>query len=62
MKKKRSVNPVWSRYRIRQEAIGLNFVDTYFRDGRFPVKSFPYVPGVEAAGVIEGGRAMGYGV
>lgn len=39
--------------RIRQEAIGLNFVDTYYRDGKFPVKSFPYVPGVEAAGVIE---------
>ncbi len=39
--------------RIRQEAIGLNFVDTYYRDGKFPVKSFPYTPGIEAAGVIE---------
>lgn len=39
--------------RIRQEAIGVNFVDTYYRDGKFPVRSFPYVPGVEAAGVIE---------
>jgi NADPH2:quinone reductase len=39
--------------RIRQEAIGLNFVDTYYRDGKFLVKSFPYTPGVEAAGVIE---------
>jgi NADPH2:quinone reductase len=39
--------------RVRQEAIGLNFVDTYYRDGKFPVKSFPYTPGVEAAGVIE---------
>jgi NADPH2:quinone reductase len=39
--------------RISQEAIGLNFVDTYYRDGKFPVKSFPYVPGVEAAGIIE---------
>jgi NADPH2:quinone reductase len=39
--------------KIRQEAIGLNFVDTYFRDGRFPVKTLPYVPGVEAAGIIE---------
>ncbi|MCF0071458.1 quinone oxidoreductase [Dyadobacter sp. CY261] len=39
--------------RIRQEAIGLNFVDTYYRDGKFPVRSFPYTPGVEAAGVIE---------
>ncbi|MGV3601057.1 MAG: quinone oxidoreductase family protein [Dyadobacter fermentans] len=39
--------------RIRQEAIGLNFVDTYYRDGKFPVRSFPYTPGVEAAGIIE---------
>jgi NADPH2:quinone reductase len=45
--------PGLGQVRLRQEAIGLNFVDTYFRDGRFPVKSFPYVPGVEAAGVIE---------
>jgi NADPH2:quinone reductase len=28
---------------LRQAAIGLNFVDTYFRSGMFPVKSFPYV-------------------
>ncbi|SEJ44307.1 NADPH2:quinone reductase [Dyadobacter sp. SG02] len=39
--------------RVRQEAIGLNFVDTYYRDGKFPVRSFPYTPGVEAAGFIE---------
>ncbi|MCE7068131.1 quinone oxidoreductase [Dyadobacter sp. CY326] len=39
--------------RIRQAAIGLNFVDTYFRSGAFPVKAFPYIPGIEAAGVIE---------
>ncbi|MCF0051080.1 quinone oxidoreductase [Dyadobacter sp. LJ53] len=39
--------------KIRQAAIGLNFVDTYFRSGMFPVKAFPYVPGIEAAGVIE---------
>jgi NADPH2:quinone reductase len=38
---------------VRQAAIGLNFIDTYFRDGKFPVKSFPYTPGVEAAGTIE---------
>lgn len=39
--------------RIRQQAIGLNFVDTYYRDGTFPVRSFPYTPGTEAAGIIE---------
>lgn len=39
--------------KIRQVAIGLNFVDTYFRSGMFPVKTLPYVPGIEAAGIIE---------
>ncbi|TGE03776.1 quinone oxidoreductase family protein [Hymenobacter fodinae] len=39
--------------RVRQAAIGVNFVDTYFRNGTFAVHSFPFVPGVEAAGTIE---------
>jgi NADPH2:quinone reductase len=45
--------------RVRQAAIGVNFVDTYFRNGSFAVASFPFVPGVEAAGTIE---AIGSGV
>jgi NADPH2:quinone reductase len=45
--------------RVRQAAIGVNFVDTYFRNGSFAVASFPFVPGVEAAGTIE---AVGPGV
>lgn len=44
--------------RLRQEAIGVNFVDTAFRDGTFGVP-LPFVPGVEAAGVVE---AVGPGV
>lgn len=44
--------------RLRQEAIGVNFVDTAFRDGSFGVP-LPFVPGVEAAGVVE---AVGPGV
>jgi NADPH2:quinone reductase len=43
---------------LRQEAIGVNFVDTAFRDGTFGVP-LPFVPGVEAAGVVE---ALGPGV
>ncbi len=38
--------------RIRQEAIGLNFIDTYIRTGLYPAK-LPVVPGFEGAGVIE---------
>lgn len=38
--------------RIRHEAVGLNFADTYFRTGLYPVP-LPNGMGVEAAGVIE---------
>lgn len=43
---------------IRQEAVGLNFIDTYQRTGLYPVK-FPAVLGLEGAGVVE---AVGEGV
>ncbi|MFF6998974.1 quinone oxidoreductase family protein [Streptomyces sp. NPDC008313] len=38
--------------RIRHEAVGLNFADTYFRSGLYPVR-LPDGIGVEAAGVVE---------
>ena len=38
--------------RIRHEAVGLNFADTYFRTGLYPAP-LPAGMGVEAAGVIE---------
>lgn len=38
--------------RIRHEAVGLNFADTYFRTGMYPAP-LPAGMGVEAAGVIE---------
>jgi NADPH:quinone reductase len=38
--------------RLRHEAVGLNFADTYFRSGLYPVP-LPAGMGVEAAGVIE---------
>ena len=44
--------------RLRQEAVGLNFADTYFRTGLYPVP-LPNGIGVEAAGVVE---AVGPGV
>lgn len=37
---------------IRQEAIGVNFVDTMFRDGTFKA-GLPAVAGVEGAGTVE---------
>ncbi|MGW7521903.1 quinone oxidoreductase family protein [Streptomyces sp. NPDC054783] len=44
--------------RIRHEAVGLNFADTYFRSGLYPVR-LPDGIGVEGAGVVE---AVGEGV
>lgn len=38
--------------RLRHTAIGLNFLDTYFRAGLYPLP-LPFTPGAEAAGVIE---------
>jgi NADPH2:quinone reductase len=38
--------------RLRQEAIGVNFVDTMFRDGTIQVP-LPFAVGVEGAGIIE---------
>jgi len=43
---------------IRQEAVGLNFIDTYHRGGLYPMK-LPAVLGTEGAGVVE---ATGEGV
>jgi NADPH2:quinone reductase len=43
---------------VRQGAIGLNFIDTYFRSGLYPV-DLPGGLGNEAAGVVE---AIGEGV
>src|SRR5580692_10630861 len=36
---------------IRIEAVGVNFIDTYFREGRYPAQ-LPYTLGQEAAGVV----------
>ncbi|MFO0688545.1 MAG: quinone oxidoreductase [Myxococcota bacterium] len=43
---------------LRIERIGVNFIDTYHRTGHYPLP-LPFVPGVEAAGVVE---AVGEGV
>jgi len=45
--------------RIRQTAIGLNFIDVYGRTGLYPQGELPFVPGMEGAGVV---TAVGAGV
>lgn len=44
--------------RIRQTAIGLNFIDVYQRSGLYK-RDLPFIPGSEAAGVVD---AVGPGV
>ena len=44
---------------IRHTAVGLNFVDVYFRTGLYPTPPMPFVLGLEAAGVVQ---AVGPGV
>ena len=38
---------------IRQEAVGLNFIDVYYRIGLYKLPTLPAVIGMEAAGVVE---------
>jgi NADPH2:quinone reductase len=45
--------------RLRQTAIGLNFIDVYHRTGLYPVPNLPAVIGLEAAAVVD---AVGEGV
>jgi NADPH2:quinone reductase len=44
--------------RLRHTAVGLNYIDVYHRSGLYPVP-LPFIPGMEAAGVVE---AIGEGV
>ncbi|WP_062991829.1 quinone oxidoreductase family protein [Nocardia anaemiae] len=36
---------------VDTEAIGINFIDTYIRTGRYP-QAVPYIPGAEGTGVV----------
>ena len=45
--------------RIKQTAVGLNFIDIYLRTGLYPQPSFPFIPGMEGAGIV---TAVGEGV
>ncbi|MDP3937389.1 MAG: quinone oxidoreductase [Deltaproteobacteria bacterium] len=38
---------------IRQTAVGLNYIDVYFRKGLYPAPGLPFTPGMEGAGVVE---------
>jgi NADPH2:quinone reductase len=51
--------PAPGQVRVRNHAVGLNFIDTYVRSGLYPPAGLPSGLGTEGAGVIE---AVGEGV
>jgi len=51
--------PEAGQVRLRQTAVGLNYIDIYFRSGAYPAPQLPAVIGLEGAGVVE---AIGSGV
>jgi NADPH2:quinone reductase len=50
--------PAPGQVRLRQEAVGLNFIDVYHRTGLYP-QALPFTPGTEGAGIV---AAIGPGV
>ncbi|MGO2393570.1 MULTISPECIES: NADPH:quinone reductase [unclassified Halomonas] len=54
-----SADPGQGEVRIANKAIGLNFIDIYFRTGLYPAPSMPSGLGTEGAGVVD---AVGEGV
>ena len=38
---------------VRQEAVGLNYIDVYHRTGLYPLPGLPATPGLEGAGIVE---------
>ena len=39
--------------KIEHTAIGLNFIDVYYRSGLYPIDNFPITLGMEGAGIIK---------
>ncbi|MGR2737744.1 NADPH:quinone reductase [Billgrantia sp. Q4P2] len=52
-------DPASGEVRVRNEAVGLNFIDIYFRTGLYPAPGLPSGLGTEGAGVVD---AVGEGV
>jgi len=44
--------PMTGEVRLKHTAVGLNYIDVYHRTGLYPLP-LPFVPGMEAAGVVE---------
>lgn len=38
---------------VKNELIGINYVDTYYRKGSYAVQKLPFIPGMEGVGMVE---------
>jgi len=46
-------NPGPGEVRLRHHAIGVNFIDVYYRQGLYKPAAYPFTPGMEGAGVVD---------
>lgn len=37
---------------IKQTAVGMNFLDIYYRSGMYPLERYPFTPGIEGCGIV----------
>ncbi|KAK2433143.1 quinone oxidoreductase PIG3 [Trifolium repens] len=51
--------PKEGQVRVKNKAIGVNFIDVYFRKGVYNASSLPFTPGMEAVGIV---TAVGSGL
>src|SRR3982074_2272998 len=47
--------PAAGEVRIRQHAVGLNFIDVYYRTGLYKAPALPFIAGNAAAGEVSSG-------
>ena len=59
MRRSKYLAPAAGEVRIRQHAVGLNFIDVYYRTGLYKAPGLPFIAGNEAAGEVV---AVGPGV
>lgn len=55
-------SPAADQVLVRIQAVGVNPVDTYIRAGAYSISNLPYIPGFDAAGVVEAVGPTGSGV
>lgn len=48
-----AVKPGPGEVRLKQTAIGVNFIDTYHRTGLYPLPALPAIIGMEGVGIVE---------